>query len=281
MSNEHINVSTYQPISLLYYTLQLADTALINGHRLSEWCGHGPILEQDIAVSNIALDHLGAARSLYQYAAEQFNNLDEASKKNAFSSPLLQQVVGPVDEDDLAYLRDGWDYRNLLLVEQPNQDWAFTIARSFYLDTFNFFFYRELTQSKDKSLAAVAEKSLKEVTYHIRWSSEWVIRLGDGTAESKERIQNALNEYWRFTGEMTHATEVDNAMHAAEVGVDLARVKANWEERIAKVIDEATLTMPTGSWMQEGGKEGRHTEHLGYVLAEMQFMQRAYPNMEW
>lgn len=276
-TSQHINVSTNQ----LYYTLQLADTALINGHRLSEWCGHGPILEQDIALSNIALDHIGASRSLYQYAADQFNKLDEATKKTVFSSPLLQQANSAIDEDDLAYLRDGWDFRNVLLVEQPNQDWAYTVARSFYLDTFNYFFYQELQHSKDETLAAVAAKSLKEVTYHIRWSCEWVVRLGDGTEESHKRIQDALNDYWRFTGELMQPSEADNAMHAAGIGVDLAAVKANWKERIAKVLEEATLTLPTGTWMQDGGKEGRHTEHLGYILTELQFMQRAYPNMEW
>ncbi|XZF13367.1 1,2-phenylacetyl-CoA epoxidase subunit PaaC [Chitinophagaceae bacterium MMS25-I14] len=265
----------------LQYTLQLADTALINGHRLSEWCGHGPVLEQDIAISNIALDHLGAARSLYQYAADQFNKLDETERKSIFSSPLLQQVTGPVDEDDLAYLRDGWDFRNVLLVEQPNHDWAYTIARSFFLDTFNYFFYTELQHSKDETLAAVAAKSLKEVTYHIRWSSEWVVRLGDGTEESHNRMQEAINEYWRFTGELMTPSEADNAMHAEGIGTDLAAIKANWKERIVKVLEEAMLTMPADAWMQQGGKNGLHSEHLGYILTELQFVQRAYPNMEW
>jgi len=270
-------LSTYK----LQYTLQLADNALTNGHRLSEWCGHGPILEQDIALSNIALDHLGAARSLYQYAATQFNTLDAAEKTAFFSSPLIQQVNGDMDEDDLAYLRDGWDFRNVLLTEQPNQDWAYTVARSFYLDTFNYFLYKELQQSKDETLAAVAEKSLKEVTYHLRWSSEWVIRLGDGTDESRSRMQEALNEYWSFTGELTTPSPADTAMLQEGIGVDLLIVKTNWEQRIAKVIEEATLTLPTATWMQSGGKEGRHSEHLGYILTELQFMQRAYPNMEW
>jgi ring-1,2-phenylacetyl-CoA epoxidase subunit PaaC len=268
-------------IPLLKYTLQIADNALVNGHRQSEWCGHGPVLEQDIALSNIALDHLGAARSLYLYAAELFNRMNDAAKKDFFIAPLLQQVAGPVDEDDLAFLRDAWDYRNVLLAEQPNRDWAYTIARSFYLDTFNYFFYDALQHSTDKMLAAIAEKSLKEVSYHIRWSSEWVIRLGDGTAESHARMQTALDDYWPYTGELTTANAVDKEMQTSGIGVDLAEVQQQWKNRIATVLEEATLSLPSGTWMQQGGKEGRHTEHLGLLLAEMQFMQRAYPNMEW
>jgi ring-1,2-phenylacetyl-CoA epoxidase subunit PaaC len=251
------------------------------GHRLSEWSGHGPILEQDIALSNMALDHLGASRSLYQYAADQFNRLPEADKKAFFASPLLQQVQGQTDEDDLAFLRDSWDFRNALLVEQPNGNWANTIARSFYFDTFNYFFYQALQQSKDEALAAVAEKSLKEVTYHVRWSSEWVIRLGDGTEESRQKMQQALEDYWRFTGELMIPSAADKAMQEAGIAPDLESIKAQWQERIAQVVAEATLELPRGSWMQQGGKEGTHTEHLGYLLTELQFMQRAYPNMEW
>jgi ring-1,2-phenylacetyl-CoA epoxidase subunit PaaC len=168
----------------LIYTLRLADDALILGHRLSEWCGHGPILEQDIALTNTALDHLGRARSLYQYAAELFNQLPTDQKDKVFTSIALQNEVKngtPADEDDMAYLRDAWDFRNVLLLEQPNVDWAYTVVRSFFYDTFNFFFFTALTKSSDETLAAVADKSLKEATYHMRWSSEWVVRLGDGT----------------------------------------------------------------------------------------------------
>lgn len=275
-----MNVSTYQ----LQYTLQIADNALINGHRLSEWCGHGPVLEQDIALSNIALDHLGQARSLYQYAANLFNSFSAEEKFKTFTSTMLQQKIEAgelLDEDDMAYLRDGWDFRNVLLVEQPNNDWAYTVARSFYFDTYNFLFFSALQSSKDETLAAIAEKSLKEVSYHLKWSSEWVIRLGDGTDESKARIQNAINDYWMFTGELMQPSEVDNAMLEQEIAVDLNTLANSWKERIATVSSEATLQVPTGTWMQEGGKTGIHTEHLGYILAEMQFMQRAYPNMEW
>lgn len=268
----------------LKYTLQIADNALILGHRLSEWCGHGPILEQDIALTNTALDHLGAARSLYQYAAEQFNTLATGEKDDFFSSPSLQSIVSAgktVDEDDMAYLRDGWDFRNLLLAEQPNNDWAYTVARSLFIDAFNYFLYSALQNSKDETIAAIAEKSLKEVTYHLRWSSEWVIRLGDGTEESHKRMQDAVDNLWQYTGEFFIASAADTDVIAAGIGADLGSIKEQWMHRVNAVLAEATLTAPEVGWMQQGGKEGRHSEHLGYVLAEMQFMQRAYPNMEW
>jgi len=269
---------------ILDYTLQLADDALIIGHRTSEWCGHGPVLEQDIALTNTALDHLGRARSLYQYAAEQFNNLSDDEKKSIFTSVAIQQMVQngtAIDEDDLAYLRDGWDFRNVLLLEQPNIDWAYTVARSFFYDTFNYFFFSQLRSSKDESLSAVAEKSLKEVTYHLRWSSEWVVRLGDGTNESHKRMQHAVNELWAYTGELFTMNETDTAMLQQGIGVNLTDIKQLWSERVRSVFEDATIIIPDGLWMQQGGKEGRHSEHLGYILAELQFMQRAYPGMEW
>ena len=268
----------------LDYILRLADDALIIGHRLSEWCGHGPILEQDIALTNTALDHLGRARTLYQYAAEQFNNMPAEEKKSFFSSVAIQNLVvngTSLQEDDMAYLRDGWDFRNLLLLEQPNIDWAFTIARSFFYDAFNFSFFSALQKSNDEVLAAVAEKSLKEITYHLRWSSEWLVRLGDGTDESHEKMQHAVNELWMYTGEMFVMNETDRAVLRSGEGVDLELIKPMWEERVRSVFDEASLTIPTGTWMQHGGKDGTHTEHLGYVLAELQFMQRVYPGMSW
>ncbi len=279
-SNQLVNKATSQ----LSYTLQIADNALIMGHRLSEWCGHGPILEQDIALTNIALDHLGQARSLYQYAAEQFNALPAAEKEKFFVSPALQSIIATgkaMDEDDMAYLRDGWDFRNVLLVEQPNKDWAYTVVRSLCYDAFNFFFYTALQKSNDETLAAIAEKSLKEVTYHLRWSSEWAIRLGDGTEESNKRIKEAVTDRWQYTGELYTMNATDKAMQEAGIGTNLDDIKAKWQERINAVMSEAGLDIPSTGWMQHGGKEGRHTEHLGYILAELQFMQRAYPNMEW
>ena len=275
-----MNKSTNQ----LKYTLQIADNALIIGHRISEWCGHGPILEQDIAATNIALDHLGQARSLYQYAAELFNAMPQEAKRQLFSSAALQAKIAAnekIDEDDLAYLRDGWDFRNVLLVEQNNRDWAYTVARSFFYDAFNHLLYTELKNSKDETLAAIAEKSLKEVSYHQRWSSEWLIRLGDGTEESHKRMQDAVDYLWSYSGEMMTANDTDKAMLAEGIGADLAKIKTAWMQHVGAVISEATLAMPKDAWMQQGGKEGRHTEHLGYILAELQFMQRAYPNMEW
>lgn len=280
MTNQQVNQSTSQ----LLYTLQIADNALIIGHRISEWCGHGPILEQDIAITNTSLDHLGQARSLYQHAADMFNALPAEQKSALFTSTELQNKINKgenIDEDDLAYLRDSWDFRNVLLTEQPNKDWAYTVVRSFFYDAFNFYFYTELQKSKDSVLAAIAEKSLKEVTYHLRWSSEWMIRLGDGTDESKVRIQEAVDNRWAYTGEFFEATEADKAMLAEGIGVDLAGIKTKWMERVNAVLEEATLILPANNWMHSGGKECRHSENLGFVLAEMQFMQRVYPDMEW
>lgn len=271
-------------VQLLYYTLQIADNALINGHRLSEWCGHGPVLEQDIALSNIALDQLGQARSLYQYAAAQINAMPLDKKQDLFASTSLSNKMSKgemLDEDDLAYLRDSWDFRNLMLLEQPNTDWAYTIARSFFFDVYNYYFFTALKASKDETLAAIAEKSLKEVTYHVRWSSEWMIRLGDGTEESKKRLQNAVNDRWMFTGEMFTESEADKAMQNAGVGTDLDSIKEKWQSHITTIFKEATIDQPKNNWMQEGGKQGNHTEQLGFVLTELQFMQRAYPDMEW
>lgn len=269
---------------LLDYTLRLADDGLILGHRLGEWCGHGPVLEQDIALTNTSLDHLGRARSCYQYAAEQFNQLPPAGKANVFTSVTLQNNIAAgneLDEDDLAYLRDGWDFRNALLLEQPNNDWAYTVARSFYYDAFAYFFFSALERSKDETLAAIAAKSLKEVTYHLRWSSEWVVRLGDGTEESHLRMQQAVEELWMYTGELFTPVAADTALVQQGIAVDLPVLKGSWMQCVRDVFDEATITIPSGTWMQQGGREGRHTEHLGYILAELQFMQRAYPGMEW
>jgi len=284
LGNSNLELPRMEDRTKILYTLQIADNALIIGHRISEWCGHGPILEQDIAATNIALDHLGQARSLYQYAAEQFNALQADEKMKLFSSTALQAKVAAnenIDEDDLAYLRDGWDFHNVLLVEQNNKDWAYTIVRSFFYDTFNFFFYSALLNSADTTFAAIAEKSLKEVTYHLRWSSEWMIRLGDGTEESHQRMQDAVDYLWSYTGEMTTANETDKTAFASGIGADLAAIKTAWKEKVSAVINESSLAMPKDAWMQHGGKDGSHTEHLGYILAEMQFMQRAYPNMEW
>lgn len=247
--------------ALFDYTLRLGDTSLIIGHRLSEWCGHGPVLEQDIALINIALDLVGQAKSFLEYAAE---------------------VEGKGrDADALAYRRLERDFRNVLLSEQPNEDFAFTIVRQFLLDAFQYPFYQRLTQSKDRQIAAIAEKSLKEVTYHLRFSSEWMIRLGDGTAESNEKMQTALNELWMFTGELFEMTETDEILIKEGIAIDLNTIKPLWEQKVSSILEEATLIQPKPQWMQSGGKKGVHSEHLGYILAEMQYLPRAYPDAKW
>ncbi|TNE47120.1 MAG: phenylacetate-CoA oxygenase subunit PaaI [Bacteroidetes bacterium] len=243
------------------YPLQLGDNALILAQRLGEWCGHGPVLEQDIALTNIALDLLGQARLLLSYAGE----LEGRGRS----------------EDDLAYFRDAKDYRNVLLVEQPNTDWAYTIARQFFFDTYNYYHWQGLLQSKDERLAQIAEKAIKEITYHLRYSSEWMIRLGDGTDISREKIQMAVDDLWMYTGELTTPNTLEEEAAREGTGPDLNALRPQWEAKVREVLQEATLQVPAAKWMQSGGKDGRHTEHLGYILAEMQHVQRTYPNLEW
>ncbi len=251
-----------QQQALFEYLLQLGDNALILGHRLSEWCGYGPILEQDIALTNIALDQVGQARSLLQYAG---------------------QVEGKGrTEDNLAYLRDVWAFRNTLLVEQPNGDFAHTVVRQFLFDAFNYHLYEALKQSNDSHLRAIAEKSFKEIAYHLRYSSEWMIRLGDGTEESHHKMQDALEDLWMYSGELTEASPADNVMMEAGIAPDLRKIKPLYDEKVTAILAEATLQKPGNDWMQSGGKTGKlHSEYLGHILAELQFVQRAYPGMEW
>jgi ring-1,2-phenylacetyl-CoA epoxidase subunit PaaC len=237
------------------YLLHLADTTLILSHRNSEWCGHGPILEQDIAITNISLDLLGQSRNFYQYAAK---------------------LIGSTDEDKLAYLRTEREFKNLLLVEQSNGDWGQTILRQFLFSQFQYLLFEQLQNCNDEQLAAIAAKSIKETAYHLRWSSEWVIRLGDGTEESHDRMTKAIDELWIYTGEMFSPVPYEK-----EWGIDVASLKYEWSGKVKEVFDEATLPVPSGVWMQEGGKTGTHTEYLGYILSELQYMQRAYPNAEW
>lgn len=270
-------------LSLIEFLLQIADNALIMGHRLSEWTGHGPILEQDIAITNMALDHIGQARALYQYAAQKINELPPAERQQLFASAVLQNKTTDYTEDDLAYLRDAWDYRNLLLVEIPNGNWADTIARSFFYDHYTYALF-DFIQKKfsDEQLKAIAEKSLKEVTYHKRWSSEWVIRLGDGTEESHQKMQEAINEVWPFSGEIFMLSPCEQEIFVPFKSFDVQQARNNWDTEITAILNEAGLSHPDiNAWMQSGGKEGRHTEHLGFLLSELQFMQRAYPGMEW
>ncbi|HEX8167523.1 MAG TPA: 1,2-phenylacetyl-CoA epoxidase subunit PaaC [Beijerinckiaceae bacterium] len=246
---------------LVQYALRLADNALVLGHRLSEWCGHGPMLEEDIALANVALDLIGQARALYAYAGE-------AEGKGR-------------SEDQLAYLRDAGEWRNVLLVEQPNGDFAVTVVRQFLYAAFMASFWRSLAGSRDATLAGVAAKAEKEAAYHLRHAAEWLIRLGDGTAESHARAQAALDELWTYTGELFEADAIERGLIERGVAVDPAAVRPEWDETVDKVLSEATLTRPPDAWMQTGGRTGRHSEHLGYILAELQFLQRAYPGAKW
>ena len=229
------------------YLLHLADNALVLGHRNSEWTGHGPILEQDIALSNIALDLIGQSRHLYQYAAA---------------------LIGKgSSEDSLAYLRGAEEYKNCLLVEQPNGHWGKTILKQFFFSAYQFPLFEHLSDHHDEKLSAIAKKSIKEVTYHLRWSSEWVVRLSNGTAESHSKMKDALDELWPFT---------DNLLLASE-----NEVKEKWNNRVKDILKQSTLTIPADVQMITGGINGRHTEHLHIMLEEMQFMQRTYPDAEW
>lgn len=250
-----------QQEALFNYCLRIADNSLIIGHRLSEWCGHGPILEEDIAMTNISLDLVGQARSMYDYAAKVEGN--------------------GRTEDDLAYVREEREYRNALLCEFPNGDFAQTVARHFFFSVFCHHFYRALESSKDETLSAFATKSLKEVAYHKRHTGDWLIRLGDGTEESHQRTQNAIDTLWPYTGDMFAMDEVDAAMIDAGIGVDLEAVKTRWMADVEAVLKEATINLPEGTWMHSGSKRGIHTEHFGYILAELQYMQRAYPGCTW
>jgi ring-1,2-phenylacetyl-CoA epoxidase subunit PaaC len=246
---------------LFEYLLRLGDTSLVLGHRLSEWCGHGPALEEDLALANIALDLIGQARLLLEYAGKV-----EGRGRS---------------EDDLAYLRDGREYRNLLLVEQPNGHYGDTIARQFLFDAFAVELWGDLSRSSDVQLAAIAAKAVKEHEYHWRHSSGWLIRLGDGTEESRAKMQASLERLWIYTGEMFADDEVEQAVRSGGIGPDVAALAPRWNARIDPVIADATLTRPVAGWMQRGGKQGRHSEHLGHLLAEMQSVHRAHPGAKW
>jgi len=246
---------------LVLYALRRADDALILGHRLSEWCGHAPMLEEDMALSNIALDLIGQARELYTYAAKV------EGKDN--------------DEDKLAYLRDVRQYRNLLLVEQPNGDFAQTLVRQFFYSAFADLYWRAMMTSRDTTLAAIAAKSEKESAYHLRHASEWIIRLGDGTDESSARTQAAIDHLWAFTGEMFAVDEAERALIHADIAIDPASLRDRWLTTLSDIVREATLELPQNDWMQQGGRSGRHGEHLGHLLSELQSMQRTFPGLTW
>jgi ring-1,2-phenylacetyl-CoA epoxidase subunit PaaC len=237
--------------------LARADDALVLGHRLSQWTGHAPMLEEELALANIALDLIGQARALYALAGEA-------------------EGAGH-GEDDFAYLRDSRDFRNLLIVEQPNGDFAVTIARQFLYTAFVDPWWRATMRSTDPRLAAIAAKAEKESAYHLRHAAEWLIRLGDGTEESHRRAEAAISDMWPYTGEMFDA--LDPAL--AGVCADPAMLRAAWEANVDKVFAQATLARPTDGWMQRGGRAGRHGESFGHMIAEMQHIARSHPGATW
>ena len=249
-------------IDVITYCLRLGDNSLILGHRLSEWCGHGPVLEEDIALSNMALDMIGQSRGFLSYAAQ----LKGKGKT----------------EDDLAYFRDARGFVNCMLVEQPNGDFATTIVRSFIYTAFAYLNFRNLIKSKDTTLSGLAEKSLKEVTYHYRHCADWIIRMGDGTSESHERVQQAFNELWSYVDELFEMDEIDAALIKEGIVFDLKALRTEFDAMVNEVLTKATLQRPSDNiYKSKGGIKGIHTEHLGYLLAEMQFLQRSYPGASW
>ena len=246
--------------SLFTYTLRIADSSLILGQRMSEWCSNGPTLEEDIAMSNISLDMFGQANGFYQYAA---------------------QLDGTKSADELAFRRNEREFFNHQLVEQENGNFGTTMVRNFLHDVFNFLFYTELSKSKDETLSALASKSLKEVKYHLRHSSNWLIRLGDGTGESNTKVQDALEELWMYTGELFEMDNLDAELLNSGISVDNSALKSEWDRMVNKTLVKAKLTRPEDAYMATGGKKGLHTEYLGFILSEMQFLQRAYPDAKW
>ena len=247
---------------LLYqYVLALGDDALILGQRLSQWAYKGPFLEEDIALSNISLDMFGRANLLLEYAASIKGN--------------------NVTADELAFKRNEREFSNHILCEQPNGNFADTMGRQFFLDAFYKLFLQKLTKSKDEQLSAIAQKSIKETTYHLRHSSKWIIRLGDGTVESHAKVQSAIDNLWMFTNELFEMNEIDNEMLEQKIGVDCSKLKIEWDKIINEILSEATLNRPEDANMPTGGRQGIHTEHLGHMLSNMQYLQRAYPNAKW
>lgn len=247
--------------STVEYLLRLGDDRLVLGHRLSEWCGHAPILEEDIALANIALDLIGQATLLLGLAGKM-----EGRGRDA---------------DALAYLRDAIEYRNALLVELPRGDFAVTIVRQLFYSVFAALQAEALQRSTNPELAGIAAKALKETRYHVRHSADWVLKLGEGTDESHSRAQRAVDELWRFTGELFLADNVDRAVAAEGFGVDPSTLEPGWRSQVLDVLERATLTVPETPYMQRGGRDGRHSEHLGHMLAEMQILARSHPGASW
>jgi len=248
--------------ALVETLLRLADDRLIHGHRLSEWTGYGPELEEDLALANVALDMIGHAASLYSYAAE---------------------IEGKNDEDYYAYFRDDIDFKNIALLELPRGDFSFTIARQFIFSAYSYFLYTDLINTvDDEQFKGMLQKHLKEIKYHLRHSREWVLRLGDGTEESHKRIQDAFDEIWMYTGELFDMDEADEAAVKHNLFSDVKSLKFEWKKIIDETLEEATLKVPDDEqYMFSGSRQGRHTEHLGPLLAQMQFLRRSYPDAVW
>ena len=249
------------PALIKQYAIRMGDDALVLGHRLSEWCSHGPFLEEDLALTNTALDYVGRARMFYSYAA--------------------QLAADGSTEDTFAYHRDCRDFTNLLMLELPNGDFGFTMARQYLVDEFYFLFMQALSRSTDETLRGIADKSVKESDYHRRRSIEWMMRLGDGTEESHERLQSSLDDLWGYTSEFFLVDDLDRTLVNAGVAVDVSAFKCEWRDRVERTLAEATLTMPDTDWSVTGGREGMHTEALGHMLSDLQFLQKTYPGMEW
>jgi ring-1,2-phenylacetyl-CoA epoxidase subunit PaaC len=247
--------------SSFQYLLRLGDDRLVLGHRLSEWCGHGPILEEDIALANIALDLIGEAALLLKLAGQL-----EGKGRN---------------EDTLSFFRDSIDYRNALLVELPIGDFAFTIVRQLFFSTFSLLQMGALERSSNTDLAGIASKAVKEARYHVRHSAQWVVTLGDGTEESHARAQRAVDDLWRYTGELFMADAIDTDAATSGLGVDPSAFAEQWRAQVGEVLHTAKLTIPPAAYMQRGGRDGRHTEHLGHMLAEMQIVARSHPGATW
>lgn len=247
--------------ALMNYCIALGDDSLTLGHRLSEWCRNGPFLEEDLALTNVSLDFIGRARMFYAYAAE----LEGKGRT----------------EDDIAYLRDCREYRNLLINELPNGDFAFTMARQLMIDVYDVGFFTELAKSRDSMLAGIACKAIKESRYHLRRSEDWIKRLGDGTEESHKRTQTAFNELWSYFPEMFIMTDEEQPLYDTGIAIDRGTLEENWTSIMHTILKEATLSVPTDEMSIGGGRKGIHTEHLGLLLAEMQFLQRSYPGQQW
>jgi len=247
--------------NLYIYLLRLGDNALVLSHRLSEWCSNAPLIEEDLALTNFSLDMIGRAQALLKYAGEV-----EGKGRT---------------EDDLAYKRAERKFYNNLIMELPNGDFAFTMARQLFVSAFECLLFEALSNSKDETIAAIAAKTLKEVKYHRAHAEDWVIRLGDGTEESYQRMQHAVNALWMYTGELFEADEVDAELIKESIAVDQNSLRPQWHEYIGQVLAEAKLQVPADGYMQTGSRKGIHTEHLGHILSEMQYLQRAYPDATW